>query len=89
MTQQRKSAEKAATLVELVVTLVILSILFAIAVPSLLQGYIHLSQFEKNESYAKTMYLSARIRADPTFVPAVNGVVLQQGEEGRRAESVV
>lgn len=46
------------TLVELVVTLVILSILFAIAVPSLL-GYIHLSQFRKNESYAKTMYLSA------------------------------
>ena len=42
----------------LVVTLVILSILFAIAVPSLL-GYIHLSQFRKNESYAKTMYLSA------------------------------
>lgn len=40
------------------VTLVILSILFAIAVPSLL-GYIHLSQFRKNESYAKTMYLSA------------------------------
>ena len=31
-----------------------LSILFAIAVPSLL-GYIHLSQFRKNESYAKTM----------------------------------
>ncbi len=46
------------TLVVLVVTLVILSILFAIAVPSLL-GYIHLSQFRKNESYAKTMYLSA------------------------------
>mgnify|MGYP000647595688 FL=1 len=40
------------------VTLVILSILFAIAVPSLLR-YIHLSQFRKNESYAKTMYLSA------------------------------
>lgn len=33
-------------------------ILFAIAVPSLL-GCIHLSQFRKNESYAKTMYLSA------------------------------
>ena len=46
------------TLVELAVTLVILSILFAIAVPNLL-GYIHLSQFRRNESCAKTMYLSA------------------------------
>lgn len=59
MTQQRKKCGKGGfILVELVVTLVILSILFAIAVPSLL-GYIHLSQFRKNESYAKTMYLSA------------------------------
>lgn len=59
MTQQRKKCGKGGfTLVELMVTLVILSILFAIAVPSLL-GYIHLSQFRKNESYAKTMYLSA------------------------------
>lgn len=56
MTQQRKRCGKGGfTLVELVVTLIIL---FAIAVPSLL-GYIHLSQFRKNESYAKTMYLSA------------------------------
>lgn len=46
------------TLVELAVTLVVLSILFAIAVPNLL-GYIHLSQFRRNESCAKTMYLSA------------------------------
>lgn len=59
MTQQRKKCGKGGfTLVELVVAPVILSILFAIAVPSLL-GYIHLSQFRKNESYAKTMYLSA------------------------------
>lgn len=47
MTQQRKKCGKGGfTLVELVVTLVILSILFAIAVPSLL-GYIHLSRSER------------------------------------------
>ena len=45
-------------MIELVVVLVILGILAAIAVPSLTR-YVHLSQFQKNESYAKTMYLSA------------------------------
>lgn len=47
MTQQRKKCRKGGfTLVELVVTLVILSILFAIAVPSLL-GYIHRRSSER------------------------------------------
>lgn len=69
MTQQRKKCGKGGfTLVELVVALVILSILFAIAVPSLL-GYIHLSQFRKNESYAKTMYLSAE--SELTYLKSV------------------
>ena len=59
MTKRRGKGRKGGfTLVELAVTLVILSILFAIAVPNLL-GYIHLSQFRRNESCAKTMYLSA------------------------------
>lgn len=59
MTKWRRKGRKGGfTLVELAVTLVVLSILFAIAVPNLL-GYIHLSQFRRNESCAKTMYLSA------------------------------
>lgn len=59
MTKRRgKGGKGGFTLVELAVTLVVLSILFAIAVPNLL-GYIHLSQFRRNESCAKTMYLSA------------------------------
>ncbi len=45
-------------MIELIVVLVIMGILVAIAVPSL-TAYIHLSQFRRNESYAKTMYLSA------------------------------
>ena len=40
------------------VVLGIMAILFGIAVPAL-SAYIHLSQFRRNDSYAKTMYLAA------------------------------
>ena len=46
------------TLVELMVVLTILGILLAAAVPSL-TAYLHLAQFRRNESYAKSIYLSA------------------------------
>lgn len=40
------------------VVLGIMAILFGIAIPGL-SAYIHLSQFRRNDSYAKTMYLAA------------------------------
>lgn len=40
------------------VVLGIMAILFGIAIPGL-SAYIHLSQFQRNDSYAKTMYLAA------------------------------
>ena len=46
------------TLVELMVVLAILGVLLAAAVPSL-TAYLHLAQFRRNESYAKSIYLSA------------------------------
>lgn len=46
------------TLVELMVVLTILGILLAAAIPSL-TAYLHLAQFRRNESYAKSIYLSA------------------------------
>ena len=53
-----KNKKKGFTLVELMVVLTILGILLAAAVPSL-TAYLHLAQFRRNESYAKSIYLSA------------------------------
>ena len=59
MTQQRKKCGKGGfTLVELVVTPGHSEHSVCHRCTDLLR-YIHLSQFRKNESYAKTMYLSA------------------------------
>ncbi len=54
----KRTDRRGFTMVELIVVLVIVAILVAIAVPAL-TGYIHLSQFNKNNSYAKTLYYAA------------------------------
>lgn len=54
----KNSNKKGFTLTELVVVLVILTIMMAIAVPLFLNYWKH-SEFRKNESYAKTVYLAA------------------------------
>ena len=46
------------TLVELVVALAIAGVLAAIAVPSL-TAYVHHAQFQRNEAYARTIFLDA------------------------------
>ncbi|MEG2256664.1 MAG: prepilin-type N-terminal cleavage/methylation domain-containing protein [Lachnospiraceae bacterium] len=50
---------KGFTLVELMVTLVIIGIILAIAVPSLM-NYIRNSRFQQNNSYAETVYYAAQ-----------------------------
>ena len=46
------------TLVELMVILTIVGILMALAAPSL-TAYVHHAQFQRNEAYARTLYLAA------------------------------
>ena len=53
-----KYGKKGFTLTELIVTLVILSIIAAVAVPFAIK-YIKLAEFRENEENAKTIYLAA------------------------------